>query len=104
MRLAIGSDLAHARVALETLDGVRSVRISPSTRSIAFDYDGRSSTREAVLERINEERLLCDALMARALRLASSSFEDLPEERVLYVDGTASLLADAGHGVREGTG
>jgi hypothetical protein len=52
VRLAIGSDLAHARVALETLDGVRSVRISPSTRSIAFDYDGRSSTREAVLERL----------------------------------------------------
>ena len=52
VRLASGSDLAHARVALETLDGVRSVRISPSTRSIAFDYDGRSSTREAVLERL----------------------------------------------------
>jgi cation transport ATPase len=52
VRLASGGDLSHARVALETLDGVRSVRISPSTRSIAFDYDGRSSTRAAVLERL----------------------------------------------------
>ena len=37
--------------------------------------------REAVLERMNEERLLYDALMARAMRLASSTFTDLPEER-----------------------
>ena len=50
--------------------------------------------REAVLERMNEERLLYDALMARAMRLASSTFTDLPEERALYVDGAASLLGD----------
>ena len=50
--------------------------------------------REAVLERMNEERLLYDALMARAMRLASSTFTDLPEERELYVDGAASLLGD----------
>lgn len=48
--------------------------------------------REAVLERMNEERLLYDALLARALRLATSTFSDLPEEYGLYVDGAASLL------------
>jgi heat-inducible transcriptional repressor len=48
--------------------------------------------REAVLERINEERLLYDALLARAMRLASSTFADLPDERTIYVEGTASLL------------
>ena len=37
--------------------------------------------REAVLERINEERLLYDALLARAMRLATSTFADLPDER-----------------------
>ena len=36
--------------------------------------------REAVLERINEERLLYDALMARAMRLATSTFADLPDD------------------------
>lgn len=51
--------------------------------------------REAVLERINEERLLCDALMSRAMRLASSTFANLAEDPTLYVDGTASLLDDA---------
>src|SRR5262249_2090595 len=56
---------------------------------------------EAVVERMREERLLYDALMARALRLASSSFTDLSESAALYVDGTASLLGD--HELTPGT-
>jgi heat-inducible transcriptional repressor len=51
--------------------------------------------REAVLERLQEERALYDELMKRALKLASSTFSDLPEEDALYVDGAASLLGDA---------
>ena len=43
---------------------------------------------------MNEERLLYDALLARAMRLASSTFADLPEEHELYVDGAASLLGE----------
>src|SRR5215813_1266281 len=54
--------------------------------------------REAVLERIHEERLLYDALMARAMRLATSTFSDLPEDRTIYVEGAASLLGEA-HGL-----
>ena len=50
--------------------------------------------REAVLERMLEERLLYDALMARAMRLASSTFADLPDDRTLYVEGAASLLGE----------
>jgi heat-inducible transcriptional repressor len=48
--------------------------------------------REAVLARMQQERLLYDALLARAMRLASSTFADLPEETGLFVDGAASLL------------
>src|ERR1700674_384438 len=47
--------------------------------------------REAVLERMKEERLLYDALMARAMRLASSTFSDLPDERTIHIDGAAWL-------------
>lgn len=50
--------------------------------------------REAVVERMKEERLLYDELMARAMRLASSTFADLPEERTLYVDGAATLFSE----------
>ena len=58
--------------------------------------------RQAVRERMQQERLLYDALMARAMRLASSTFTDLPEERTLYVDGTAALL-DEDQGLTLGT-
>src|SRR5436190_21728935 len=54
--------------------------------------------REAVLERIHEERLLYDALLARAMKLATSTFADLSDDRTIYVDGAASLLGEA-HGL-----
>jgi heat-inducible transcriptional repressor len=50
--------------------------------------------REAVLERMNQERLLYDELMARAIRLASTTFADLPDDRPLYVEGAAALLGE----------
>jgi heat-inducible transcriptional repressor len=50
--------------------------------------------REAVLERMREERLLYDALLARAMRLASSTFSELPEEHSFHVDGAAWLLGE----------
>lgn len=58
--------------------------------------------REAVLERINEERLLYDALASRAMRLASSTFADLPDDAAIYVEGAASMLEEA-HGLTLGT-
>jgi heat-inducible transcriptional repressor len=51
--------------------------------------------REVVQERMTHERLLYDVLMARAIRLATSTFTNLPEDRELYVDGAATLLATA---------
>jgi heat-inducible transcriptional repressor len=50
--------------------------------------------REAVLERIKEERVLYDALLARAMRLATTTFADLPDGRTIYVEGASSLLDD----------
>jgi heat-inducible transcriptional repressor len=58
--------------------------------------------REAVLERMHEERMLYDELMARAIRLASTTFALLPDEHVLHVDGAASLLGED-HGLTLGT-
>jgi len=57
-----------------------------------------SGAREAILERMDEERLLYDELMARALQLGSTSFADLPDDHVLYVDGVSSLLGEE-HGL-----
>jgi heat-inducible transcriptional repressor len=51
--------------------------------------------REAVLERINTEQSLYNALRRRALQLATSTFSDLPDDRPMYVEGASSLLDDA---------
>ena len=48
--------------------------------------------REAVLARLAQERTLYDQLMARALRLARSTLEELPTHQGFHVEGAASLL------------
>ena len=49
-----------------------------------------------MLERLREERTLYDALMARALRLASTTFADLDVGPTIFVQGTSLLLDDVG--------
>ena len=70
--------------------------LSRAARYLNSEFSGLPvhRAREAVLERINEEQLLYDALMARAMRVIKSTFTDLPEEHALYVDGAASLLGE----------
>jgi heat-inducible transcriptional repressor len=62
------------------------------------EFKGRSllDVRQAVLERLREERTLYDALMARALRLASSTFEDMDAAPSIFVQGTSLLLDEIG--------
>ena len=62
------------------------------------EFKGRSlfDVRQAVLERLCEERTLYDALMARALRLASSTFEDMESGPSIFIQGTSMLLDEIG--------
>lgn len=62
------------------------------------EFKGRSlfDVRQAVLERLREERTLYDALMARALRLASSTFEDMEAGPSIFIQGTSMLLDEIG--------
>ncbi|MGH9252986.1 MAG: heat-inducible transcriptional repressor HrcA [Vicinamibacterales bacterium] len=56
--------------------------------------------REAVLARLQQERILYDQLLARALRLARSTLSDMPKQHTFFVEGAASLLGgDAQPGV-----
>jgi heat-inducible transcriptional repressor len=62
------------------------------------EFRGRTvaEVRQAVLERLREERTLYDALMARALRLASSTFEDMETAPSVFIQGASHLLEDPG--------
>lgn len=48
--------------------------------------------RAGVIERLKEERSLYDQLLGLALRLASSSFENLERPTAVFIDGTTTLL------------
>ena len=48
--------------------------------------------REAVIERLQQERTLYDQLLTRALRLARVTLEGLPKHQAFYVEGAAALL------------
>jgi len=48
--------------------------------------------RAAVLARLRQERTLYDRLLARALRLANSTLEQMPEQQTFHLEGVSSLL------------
>jgi len=52
-----------------------------------------SGVRQQVLDRLREERTLYDQLMARALRLASTTFDGLEPKPSIFIQGT-SLVFD----------
>jgi len=53
-----------------------------------------SEVRAAVLARLEQERTLYDQLLARALRLARSTLEEMPNQHTFHVEGAASLLGE----------
>jgi heat-inducible transcriptional repressor len=61
------------------------------------EFCGRTlaEVRAQVMTRLEEERTLFDALMSRALRLARSTFQDLPATTPIFIEGAASLLGDS---------
>jgi heat-inducible transcriptional repressor len=80
---------------IEVDEALRSDDLRQAANYLNGEFSGLplSRARAAVLERINQEQLLCDALLARAMRLASRTFADLPDDRVMYVEGAAALLS-----------
>ena len=59
--------------------------------------------RQAVVQRLREERTLYDALMARALRLANMTLEGLDPGPAVFIQGTSKLLEDIGGADPEAT-
>jgi heat-inducible transcriptional repressor len=90
--------------AIDTAEALDASDLRQAANYLNAEFSGLPlyRAREAVLERMAEERLLYDELVARAMRLASSTFTDLPDEDTLYVDGAASLLGED-HGLTLGT-
>lgn len=73
------------------------VELQQAANYLNSEFRGRSlvEVRQLVLERVREERTLYDALMERALLLATSTFDEMESAAPLvFIQGTSFLLEE----------
>ena len=94
--IVAGTHISHKIIEPSEEYGV--VELQQAANYLNSEFKGRSllEIREAVLERLREEKTLYDALMARALQLASTTLADLESAPVVFIQGTSLLLDDVG--------
>ena len=75
-------------------EDIRSDDLIQAANYLTSEFGGLPlfDVREAVLARLAQDRTLYDQLMARALRLARFTLEELPRQNAFHVEGAASLL------------
>jgi heat-inducible transcriptional repressor len=91
-----GGHISHK--VIQPSDAFDVVELQQVANYLNSEFRGRSllDVRQAVIERLREDRTLYDVLLARALRLASSSFADLESEPTIFIQGASLLLDDVG--------
>jgi heat-inducible transcriptional repressor len=88
-----GGRISHK--VIEPSERYRADELQQAANFLNTEFKGcsLSDVRQRVLERLHEERTLYDQLMARALRLASTTFDDLDPKPSIFIQGT-SLFFD----------
>jgi heat-inducible transcriptional repressor len=94
--VAAGGHVTHK--VIEPTEQYEPGELQEAANYLNHEFKGKSlvEVRHAVLERLSQERTLYDELMARALRLASTTFEDINPAPILFIQGTSLLLDDVG--------
>lgn len=94
--VAAGGQISHK--VLEPSERYATHELQQAANYLNSEFRGRSmiEVRQAVLERLSEERILYDELMSRALRLANSAFEDMGAAQLVFIQGTSLLLEEIG--------
>lgn len=79
---------------VDAAEPIRSEDLVQAANYLTSEFGGLPlfDVRDAVLSRLAQERTLYDQLMARALRLARFTLEQLPTQHAFHVEGAASLL------------
>jgi heat-inducible transcriptional repressor len=90
--ISTGGHISHK--VIEPNERYESAELQTAANFLNTEFKGRSLTdvRQAVVDRLLEERTLYDELMARALRLASRTFDGLERGPSIYIQGTALLF------------
>lgn len=94
--VAAGGHVTHK--VIEPTEVYEAGELQAAANYLNHEFRGKSlvEVRHAVLERLSEERTLYDELMARALRLASTTFEGIDPAPTVFIQGTSLLLDDVG--------
>jgi heat-inducible transcriptional repressor len=94
--VAAGGHVSHKMI--EPADQYSSDELQQAANYLNSEFRGRTllDVRHAVLQRLREERTLYDVLMARALRLASTTLAHVDSEPAVFVQGTSLLLEVVG--------
>lgn len=96
--ISTGGHISHK--VIEPGEAFDATALQQAANYLNSEFKGCSlaEIREAIVARLSEDRTLYDQLMARALRLASSTFDGMEREPSVYIQGTALLLEMAvGH-------
>jgi heat-inducible transcriptional repressor len=101
--VAAGGHVSHKVV--EPAEDYELSELQEAANYLNSEFKGRTllEVRHAVLQRLREERTLYDALMARALRLANSTFEGLDAGPTVFIQGTSLLIEEFGETEPEAT-
>lgn len=94
--VAAGGQISHK--VIEPAERYASHELQQAANYLNSEFRGRSmiDVRQAIVERLGEERILYDELMARALRLASTTFEAIGSAPLVFIQGTSLLLEEIG--------
>lgn len=87
-----GGEITHK--VIEVGDEFSTDELHEAANYLNSEFTGLTlaEVRDAVIARMQEARSLYDALMARALQLASTSLQDMVPESPLFVQGTSRLV------------
>jgi heat-inducible transcriptional repressor len=90
--VARSSHVTHKVVDLDA--GVSSSELEQAANYLNTEFSGLplAEVRKHILDRLSQERVLYDRIMARALRLARASFDGVGTSRPLFVEGASSLV------------
>lgn len=93
--VAGGGHISHKVVA--TTESYDMSELQAAANFLNREFKGRTllEVRQSVVDRLREERTLYDALVARALRLANTTFEGLSSGPSVFIQGTSLLLDES---------
>ena len=94
--VSTGGHVVHK--VIEPGERYHSHELQEAANYLNCEFRGQSlvAVRQAVAERLRVERSLYDELMARALRLASTTLADMASHPSVVIQGTSMLLDDVG--------